>query len=387
LLILLKDCNFTEKLSHILSAYSFLKLPSYYNKLLLPIGISYYSFQALSYLIDVYIRKIEPEQNFGLFALYLSFFPKFLQGPIERAKDFIRQFHQKHHFNYDYFITGSKLILYGLFKKVVIADRLLPYVEKIYSDVYSYSGLTFVVAATLFIIQMYADFSGYTDMALGSARLFGINLTDNFNCPYFAKNIQDLYRRWHITLCSWIKDYIFIPLHFTLRKTGEIFSVSIALFSSFLIFGLWHGAKLTFVVYGLVQGICMGLSLLTQRRRDSFWEKHKINTSIKNCCERIIVISFLIFSSIFFRAKSLSDSLYIFKNLLDFSNPLFPYRPYSTLLLNAALVLSFFILEYFIRCGKIRNAPVLLRDIIYIYIIFAIILYGRSESEFIYIAF
>ncbi|PIU40796.1 MAG: hypothetical protein COS99_08745 [Candidatus Omnitrophica bacterium CG07_land_8_20_14_0_80_42_15] len=386
ILFLFKYCNLIEKLSPLLPTDSFLKLPPYYANILLPIGISYYSFQALSYLTDIYIGKVVPEKNFGIFSLYLSFFPKFLQGPIERAGILIPQFRLKRRFNYNYFISGSKLILFGLFKKVVIADRLSPYVERVFSDVSSYHGLTLGVVVVFFAIQMYADFSGYTDMALGSATFFGIDLTDNFNCPYLAKNIQDFWRRWHITLSSWVRDYIYIPLSFMTRSFGYI-GFTASLISAFLILGLWHGAAKGYIIFGFIHGIFFSISALTQKQRDSFWKQYKVITPVKTFFERLIVLSIVLFSFVFFRAKSVSDSFYIIGHFFDFSNTLFDFRPYSKFLLNTILILSFFVLEYFIKVRQTRETQPWLKNILYIYIIFSVILYGKIANEFIYIAF
>ncbi|MCB0227471.1 MAG: MBOAT family protein, partial [Anaerolineae bacterium] len=179
---------------------------------LLPVGISFYTFQTLSYTIDVYRRRIEPERHLGRFALYVSFFPQLVAGPIERAERLLPQLRAEHRFNSERFLSGVLLILWGLFKKVVIADRLSVYVDAVFGNVPEHNGLTYLIATYAFAFQIYCDFSGYSDIAIGSARLLGIDLMTNFRSPYFARDLQDFWRRWHISLSTWLRDYLYIPL-------------------------------------------------------------------------------------------------------------------------------------------------------------------------------
>lgn len=217
------------------------------------IGVSYYVFQAVSYLVDVYLEKIPTERHVGYFALYLGFFPKMLQGPIERAEDLLPQLKAPYRFDYAAARTGLLLFAWGLFKKVVVANRLEGYVDLVYGDVHSYSGWALVLATWAYALQIYCDFSGYTHMALGSARLFNISLTDNFNKPYAASSVMDFWRRWHISFSRCLLDYLFKPLQMRFRDLRTA-GTALALFLTFFISGLWHGASWCFVVWGLLHG-------------------------------------------------------------------------------------------------------------------------------------
>lgn len=213
------------------------------------IGVSYFVFQALSYLIDLYLEIIEPERDFGRFALSLSFFPKLLQGPIERSGDLLPQLHAPYEFRYETVRSGLLLFAWGMFKKLVVADRLGLYVNMVYGAVPAHTGPAYLCATWLYAFQLYFDFSGYTDMALGSARLFNIHLTPNFNTPYLATSVADFWRRWHISFSRWILDYIFKPLQMRFRDRGTA-GTALALFITFLVSGVWHGASWGFVIWG-----------------------------------------------------------------------------------------------------------------------------------------
>lgn len=216
-------------------------------KLVLPVGISFYSFQTLSYIIDVYRGKAKAERHFGVYATFISFFPQLVAGPIERTENLLPQIKQKHTFNYDMSIYGLKLMLWGYFKKLVIADAIAQYVDPVFAMPSAYGGIDFFIAASFFTIQIYCDFSGYSDIAIGTAKLFGINLMTNFKSPYFSTSIQEFWSRWHISLSTWFRDYIYIPLGGNrCSKLRHSFNLLI----TFLISGLWHGANWTFVLWG-----------------------------------------------------------------------------------------------------------------------------------------
>ena len=247
------------------------------NKMILPLGLSYLIFTVLSYQIEVKRKTIQPERHFGYFSLYLFFFPKIAQGPIERPQILIPQLHESHSFNYTMVVDGLKLMLWGYFKKLVVADRLAIYVNAVYNNSEHHNGTTLIVATIFFAFQIYADFSGYTDIALGSAKLFGFNLTNNFKRPYLATSIQDFWNRWHITFSTWLRDYIFLPLAYFLtnkmKKQKYLFISAdkwiylIAIMITFAICGIWHGVGWTYLIWGIIiwnfpdiaqtgQGIC-----------------------------------------------------------------------------------------------------------------------------------
>src|SRR3989338_1263361 len=234
--------------------------------ILLPIGLSFHTFQAMSYTIEVY-RGRNAERNFGIFALYVMFYPQLVAGPIERPQNLLHQFYEKHEFDYRRMSDGIKLMLWGLFKKAVIADRLAILVDRVYADPLSYGGAHFIVATVFFAFQIYCDFSGYTDMARGAAHTMGFRLMENFLRPYHARSIQEFWRRWHISLSTWFRDYLYMPLG------GNRVSIPrwyLNLFITFLFACLWHGASWTFVIWGALHGVYLIFSLITQKIRSKF---------------------------------------------------------------------------------------------------------------------
>jgi alginate O-acetyltransferase complex protein AlgI len=287
------------------------------------IGVSYYVFQAISYLSDIYLEIEKPERHFGYFALYLAFFPKLLQGPIERAGDLIPQLRQRYEFNYDNMRFGMVLFAWGLFKKLVLADRLGRYVDVVYGDVHSFTGLPLLFATYTYAFQIYLDFSGYTDMALGSARLFNINLTQNFNRPYLATSVADFWRRWHISFSRWILDYIFRPLQMQWRNWKN-WGTAAALIITFLASGIWHGASWGFVIWGGLHGLYLACSVFYKPYQKKLHAALGIEkTKLLRYWQVIVTFNLASFAWIFFRARNLGDSLFIVKNLLSFSAPSF----------------------------------------------------------------
>jgi len=212
---------------------------------LLPVGISFYTFQALSYTMDVYRREIEPEHHFGRYALFVSFFPQSVAGPIERSTHLLPQFSAQHAFDESRVISGLRLMLWGLFKKIVVADRLAILVNAVYNDPQSHTGAGFFIATLFFAFQIYCDFSAYSDIAIGVARMFGFDLMTNFRRPYFSRSVTEFWRRWHISLSTWFRDYLYIPLGGNRNGRGRLF---FNIFIVFLVSGLWHGAAWTFVI-------------------------------------------------------------------------------------------------------------------------------------------
>lgn len=254
LLALMKYLPFLES-----QANSIFGLNSNLSSTLISIGVSYFTFQAISYLADIYLEIEEPELHFGHFALYMAFFPKLLQGPIERAGDLLPQLKHSDTFDYHTLRSGMLLFTWGLFKKLVVADRLALYADQVYNNVYNYSGLSLIIGTYAYALQIYFDFSSYTDMARGTGRMFGINLTENFNTPYLATSISDFWRRWHISFSRWILDYIFKPLQMSWRNWGQPGTVA-ALIITFLISGIWHGATWGFVIWGILHGVYLAAS-------------------------------------------------------------------------------------------------------------------------------
>jgi D-alanyl-lipoteichoic acid acyltransferase DltB (MBOAT superfamily) len=285
------------------------------SNIFLSIGVSFYVFQAISYLIDVFIEIEEPEKHIGYFALYMCFFAKLLQGPIERSNELLPQLKAEKNFNRDNLYAGIFLFTWGLFKKVVIADRLSLFVDTVYDDVYSYSGLQLILATYYYSIQIYYDFSGYTDMALGTARMFGIHLTQNFNSPYLATSIADFWRRWHISLSRWILDYIFKPLQMQFRYYRN-FGTAFALMVTFLVCGAWHGLSWGFIVWGFIHGLYMGISVFYKNIQSHIYQKTGLGKSrLKNWWQIFFTFNIVSFSWIFFKSKSLSEAYYIVNHL------------------------------------------------------------------------
>jgi len=319
ILVVMKYIPFlTDNLNFLLSFFDS-PISPHHVPLFVAIGASYYIFQAISYLSDIYLEIEEPEPHFGYFALYLAFFPKLLQGPIERAGDLLPQLKQKYEFNYDNMRFGLLLFTWGLFKKVVLADRLGIYVDAVYDDVHSYQGLPLILSTYAYAFQIYFDFSGYTDMALGTARLFNINLTQNFNSPYLATSIADFWRRWHISFSRWILDYIFKPLQMQWRNARNL-GTAAALLVTFTVSGLWHGASWGFIIWGLLHGVYLACSIFYKPYQKKIHKAfHLQKTKRLNFWQIFVTYHLVTFAWIFFRASTLFDALYVVKNIFNLS--------------------------------------------------------------------
>ncbi len=283
-------------------------------QIILPIGISFYTFQTLSYTFDIYRKKLQPTTNFINFAAFVAFFPQLIAGPIERAANLLPQFSVKRVFNFERAISGFHLILWGLFKKIVIADSCATYVNAIFDNYQDMNSMTLLLGVVYFSFQIYGDFSGYTDIATGTARLFGFELTRNFNHPYFSRDIAEFWRRWHMTLFSWFKDYIYIPLG------GSRGSKSIQIRNVFIIFlvsGFWHGANWTFILWGALHATFFLPLLLTRRNRKNLDQvgKNRMLPSIKEFLQILLTFSLVTLSWVFFRADSISIAIDYYKRL------------------------------------------------------------------------
>lgn len=283
----------------------------------LSIGVSYFTFQAISYLVDVYLGTLEPEKHLGRYALGLAFFPKLLQGPIEREGDLLPQLCKPYAFDYDAMRSGMLLFAWGLCKKVVLADRFAFFANAVFDDVHAHTGFALLIGTYAYAFQIYFDFSGYTDMARGTARMFGIGLTENFRSPYLATSIADFWRRWHISFSHWILDYVFRPLQMAWRDHGRV-GTALALIVTFLVSGLWHGVGLGFVVWGLLHGLYLAIA--------TYWRPYD-NGALKRLAKsknrwlgawRVFATFHLVcLAWVFFRARSLSDAWYVVSHALD----------------------------------------------------------------------
>jgi D-alanyl-lipoteichoic acid acyltransferase DltB (MBOAT superfamily) len=283
---------------------------------LLPVGISFYTFQTLSYTIDVFRGIRPPEKRLGIFALYVSFFPQLVAGPIERSTRLLPQFDNVIKFDYERVVDGIRLMLWGFFKKVVIADTLGKFVDPVYNSPADYAGPSYFIATVFFAYQIYCDFSGYTDIARGSAQVLGIELMENFNRPYYSKSIREFWRRWHISLSTWFRDYLYIPIggsRVTLPR--HCFNLLIV----FLLCGLWHGANWTFIIWGLLHGTYLVIGLLTRNARARFTGRIGLDNApfLKKLIQVAITFGLTCFGWIFFRANSLTDAWFIVTHLFS----------------------------------------------------------------------
>lgn len=284
--------------------------------ILLPVGISFYTFQTVSYLADVYRGEVKAEHNFGVYAAFISFFPQLVAGPIERTGNLLKQIKGEHIFSYENATYGLKRIAWGYFKKCVIADTVAIYVDIIYNNVGSYTGFSLLLATILFAIQIYCDFSGYSDIALGSAKLLGINLTENFRCPYMSTSVKEFWSRWHISLSSWFRDYVYIPLG---GNRVSKWKRDINLLITFLASGLWPGAAYTYVVWGGLHGLYQIIENHIPRRA-----KKQMNIP-ERLLKMLFIFGLICFAWIFFRASSLDDAIYVIVHMFDGIPHLFTY--------------------------------------------------------------
>lgn len=359
--------------------------------LVLPVGISFYTFQALSYTIDVYNKKIEPTHDVVSFFAFISFFPQLVAGPIERATNLLPQFRKARTFDYSKAVDGCRQMLWGFFKKMVVADNAAFFVQKIFDAPESYHGLTLLVGAVLFSIQIYCDFSGYSDIAIGCARLFGIELRANFRFPYFSRNIAEFWRRWHISLNKWFVDYVYIPLG---GSRVSKFKVIRNTFIIFLLSGLWHGANWTFVIWGGIHAMMfMPLLLLGKNRQymDTVAAGKKM-PSIKDAS--LISLNFCVvtFAWIFFRSDSFTDAVnYITQMFTMTGGSIDGLLLSMRMLLLLGFVTILFVLEWMQR-EHVHGLSVvpknsMLRHLLYFSIFFIIMWFGGTQADFIYFQF
>lgn len=294
------------------------------NSLLLniaaPLGISYITFQAIGYLIEIKRGDEPAEKHFGHFATYLLLFTKIIAGPVERAHHFLPQLKKPVSFTYENFVSGARQMLWGLFKKIVVADRLSIYVNAAYNNHEHHSGITLFFATICYIFQLYADFSGYTDMALGLSRIMGYELTPNFNRPFLSRSVTEFWRRWHISLSTWFADYFYNPIAIAKRDWGK-WAVIYASFVTFTILGFWHGANWTYIIFGFLQGLILAIEMLTRKQRKNM--RKKIPVWLNDGGGILFTVAYFAFASIFFRADTVGEALAIIKKIVLFKGPLF----------------------------------------------------------------
>ena len=361
--------------------------------IILPVGISFYTFQTLSYTIDVYKKKLEPAEDIIAFSAFVCFFPQLVAGPIERATNLLPQFYKKRTFDYDKAVDGMRQILWGLFKKVVIADNCAEYADLIFNNYEDYSGSTLLLGAIFFTFQIYGDFSGYSDIAIGTSRLFGFNLMKNFATPYFSRDIAEFWRRWHISLSTWFRDYLYIPLG---GSRGGTWIKVRNTFIIFLVSGFWHGANWTFIIWGGLNAFYFLPLLLLKRNRINLGvvAEGRMIPSLRELFQMVSTFFLTVLSWIFFRAESVESSLKIIKEIFSISVLTYPnFDQRSASLITIFLVLVFMMCEWQLRFSgfsntisrKVTNNT--LRRVIYFILVLTIILYSRFNNTFIYFNF
>jgi D-alanyl-lipoteichoic acid acyltransferase DltB (MBOAT superfamily) len=357
--------------------------------LILPVGISFYTFHGLSYVIDIYQDKIEPEKNFIDYSLFVSFFPLLVAGPIERATHLLPQIKKNRIFDYSKAVDGLRQILWGLFKKVVIADNCAEIANQIFNNSSDYNGFTLAIGAVMFSVQIYGDFSGYSDIALGTARLFGIELLKNFSFPYFSRDIAEFWRRWHISLSSWFRDYLYIPLGGS--KVGTWMKIRNT-FVIFVVSGFWHGANWTFIFWGFLNALFILPSIImnTNRSNMNIVAIDRTFPNLKELGSMVLTFSLATFAWIFFRAESITHAFQIIREL--FSASLFQ-SPEIFPKVTFLLVIVFFVVEWIGRTGNyalqtiFSSRPFWWRWVLYIVLIFSVFFFTGKEQAFIYFQF
>ncbi len=318
-LFFFKYFNFAIDSVNLVLSQIHLSVPKPDFQLLLPVGISFYTFQALSYTMDVYRKEITAERNFFKYALFVSFFPQLVAGPIERSKNLLKQVNKTYRFDYDKMREGLLIMLWGYFLKLVVADRVAIVVNTVYGDYAQYGGVYIIVASVLFAFQIYCDFAGYSTIAIGAAEILGFSLMENFNCPYFSLSIGEFWRRWHISLSSWFRDYLYIPLGGNRKGTTRKY---VNLMIVFLVSGLWHGAAGTYVVWGFIHGVYQVIGGLTKPMRNQCNQIFALKPDSIGHKALSALITFILvdFAWIFFRAESLSAAIEMIKSMVHLGN-------------------------------------------------------------------
>lgn len=360
---------------------------------LFPLGISFYTFQALSYLTEIYWKEEEPEENLADFMIYMLFFMKFLSGPIERARDMLPQLKSGKPVAYPSIVYGMKLIVVGLIKKLILADYISPYIDGIFNSIHTASGIQLLMACLLYPVELYGDFSGYTDIALGGACMLGFKLSPNFNRPFIAQTTAEFWRRWHMSLSFWVRDYLYLPLSSGMRRWGQ-WGVFLSLSLTFAGLGAWHGAGWNYIIYGLIQGLIIFYEMKTAMIRNKIknWIGNPLFTTLS------ILRTYLLFafSLIFFRLESVSDALYYIRNIsfsthASWKEVSIGIPDHNCIVAGSALVLIL-VYEYIMSKRDLLEAlekqPMLVRWSIYYLLAIMFFTLGQFNSDsFIYLQF
>lgn len=368
--------------------------------LLLPVGISFYTFQALGYAVDVYRGDVAVQKHFGKYALFVAFFPQLVAGPIERSRNLLPQFDEVHRFDYENAVTGLRLMLWGFYKKIVVADTVCVAVNTVYNNLHAFDGFAICIATFLFSIQIFCDFSGYSDIARGCARIMGFRLMRNFDHPYFSHSIQEFWRKWHISLSTWFRDYIYIPLGGNRKgKARQLLNLMI----TFLVSGLWHGADITFVIWGGLHGLYQIVGKLTKPVRDRLLPKREgsLFHRLHGLWQMLFTFALVWFAWIFFRANSVQDALYAVTHLFDWQRITASYlftdlkmvfgtrAEFYRLLATLPLFLLVSLVDRYRSLSRIvsKQKPIL-RLVFYVVVVVYILLFARAElQDFIYFQF
>jgi D-alanyl-lipoteichoic acid acyltransferase DltB (MBOAT superfamily) len=380
-------------LDNFISAFSFfgISISARGLDVVLPVGISFYTFQTMSYTIDVYRKKLEPTKDFIAFTAFVSFFPQLVAGPIERATHLLPQFYKKREFDYSKAVDGLKQILWGLFKKIIIADTAAELVNNMFSNYTDYNGSSLLIGAFLFAFQIYGDFSGYSDIAIGTARLFGFDLMQNFAFPYFSRDIAEFWRRWHISLSTWFRDYVYIPLG---GSRGSIRMRIRNIFIIFVLSGFWHGANWTFIIWGTLHAIYfLPLMLLNKNRvNTNIVAEGRYFPTLKETFSMILTFTLVAIALVFFRAENLTHAINFLDGMFSFS--LFEIPKKGTLFITILEWLMFFIvIEWLGRENKYAIEKlttkwnIVFRWLFYYGLVITIILNISKPEQFIYFQF
>ncbi|MFN8250495.1 MAG: MBOAT family O-acyltransferase [Ferruginibacter sp.] len=363
--------------------------PPFVINVIIPLGISYITFQAIGYLIEVKRGSYEPEKHLGVFASYLLFFPKLLSGPIEPAQNFLPQLHQNKGFDIPKINAGLRRMLWGLFLKLAVANRLEIYTDAVFGNYTHHTGSTLLVGAFFYTIQMFADFAGYTNMAIGSAQILGYDLMDNFNVPFVAKSVTEFWRRWHISLSSWVNEYIYNPVSMGLRSWNK-WAVVAACMVTFLILGFWHGASWNYIAFGFMQGVILSVEMFTRKTRKKI--RGSIPSWLNTITGTLFTFSYFCFSLVIFRNTDMSDAVGIVKKIFTHTGTIYYDNPSMILFccLGAVIVLvSEFRKEYFKNfLSWFDSGNWLVRNIAYVAVIMLILIMGVFDGgQFIYFKF
>ena len=381
-------------LENFVSAFSLfgMEIKSNTLNIILPVGISFYTFQSLSYTIDVYRKKLEPTKDFIAFSAFVCFFPQLVAGPIERATNLLPQFYRKRTFEYHKAVDGMRQILWGLFKKVVIADNCAEFANQIFNNSADMNGSTLVLGAIFFTFQIYCDFSGYSDIAIGTSRLFGFDLKQNFAFPYFSRDIAEFWRRWHISLSTWFRDYLYIPLGGS--RGGTIMKIRNT-FAIFLVSGFWHGANWTFICWGALNALYFIPLLLSNNNRNNLnvVAEGKILPSLRELIAMLTTFSLTVFAWIFFRAENINHAFNYIAGVFSSSILSMPaFNGMDNALIILCLIGGFLVIEWLGRNDKFALEKVLtniklIRVLIYIILITSLFLFATKPQDFIYFQF